>query len=125
VTATALNYRRANASLFLDGEYVSLESQGNKKDHVCAFARIYQDQAVVVVVPRLVAGLMPEAERLPLGSDVWEDTLVTVPSWKQGSPYRNMLTGEVLRSSEAAGSQVLNVAEILSDCPVALLERIA
>lgn len=125
VTMITLNYRRAHASLFQRGEYVPLEGSGGKKDHLCGFTRLYQDEAVVTVVPRLVSGLMPESEKFPLGPDVWGDTLVTVPSWKQGSPYRNLLTGEVLRSSEAPGSQVLHVAEILSDCPVALLERIA
>ncbi len=124
VIKTALDYRRNHTSLFQKGEYVPLDCYGSKKDHLCAFTRLYQDEAVVTIVPRLVAGLMPEGERFPLGSDVWGDTLVTVPSWKQGSPYRNLLTGEVLRSSESAGNQVLPVADILSGCPIALLERI-
>lgn len=123
VTATALNYRRANASLFLDGEYVPLESQGNKKDHVCAFARIYQDQAVVAVVPRLVAGLMPDGKTPPIGSDVWGDTWVTVPSWRSASRYRNIFTGEVLSTTATDDRQTLPLAQILSEFPVGLIER--
>ncbi len=34
-----LNYRRENDLLFRDGSYVPLESEGNLKEYVCAFAR--------------------------------------------------------------------------------------
>jgi len=124
VTATALNYRRANAPLFLEGEYVPLESQGNKKDHVCAFARIYQDQAVVAVVPRLVAGLMPDGKTPPIGSDVWGDAWVTVPSWRSASRYRNIFTGEVLSTTATDDRQTLPLAQIVSEFPVGLIERV-
>ena len=123
VTTTALAYRRTQAPLFLDGEYIPLTSQGSKKDHLCAFARIHQDQAVVVVVPRLVTGLIPDGKTLPLGPGVWEDTRVTVPSWKPASRYHNIFTGEILSSSEADSGQTLPLAHILSECPIALLER--
>ncbi len=123
VTTTALAYRRTQAPLFLDGEYIPLTSQGSKKDHLCAFARIHQDHAVVVVVPRLVTGLIPDGKTFPLGPGVWEDTRVTVPSWKPASRYYNIFTGEILSSTEADGGQVLPLAHTLSECPVALLER--
>jgi (1->4)-alpha-D-glucan 1-alpha-D-glucosylmutase len=125
VTRTALHYRQAHACLFQRGEYVPLDLYASKRDHVCAFTRLYQDEAAMTVVPRLVADLMQQGEGFPVRSEVWGDTLVRVPSWRQGGQYRNVLTGEVLTSSEAVGNQVLRVGEILSDCPVALLERIA
>lgn len=125
VTRSALLYRRTRTLLFQRGEYVPLESYASRKGHVCAFARLHQDEAIVTVVPRLVAGLMQHGGGFPQGSEMWGDTLVQVPSWRRGSRYRNILTGEVLTSSEQAGHQVLHVGDVLSNCPVALLERIA
>ena len=79
---------------------------------------------MVTVVPRLVAGLMQPRERFPVGADVWADTVVKVPSWRAGSRYLNLRTGEVLASRDEAGVQILPLAEILSDCPIAVLERL-
>jgi maltooligosyltrehalose synthase len=76
------------------------------------------------VVPRLVAGLGLDPGEFPLGSKVWGETTVTVPSWKPASPYRNLFTGDVLTTAGDGECQVLSLAEILKDCPVAMLERV-
>jgi (1->4)-alpha-D-glucan 1-alpha-D-glucosylmutase len=123
ITLVGLHYRRAHAPLFLSGEYVPLKVEGTKKKHVCAFARIYEDRAVVAIVPVLVKGLCQNAESFPFGPSVWEDTWVIVPSWRSASCYQNLFTGEILSSTEAEGKQSLRLAEILGSCPVALLER--
>lgn len=98
-----------------------LEGSGSRKDHLVGFA--LSVSAVVIVVPRLVASLIPELERFPLRSDVWADTLVTVPSWKPGSRYRNLFTGEVILSTEAEKGQALPVAKFFCGFPVAVQER--
>jgi len=102
---------------------VLFRSQGSRSEHLCAFARIFQDRAVVAVVPRLITRLTPEGAGLPLGA-AWGDTTVTVPSWKAESPYRNLFTGEALASAGQDEAQVLPAAAILGHCPVALLERV-
>jgi (1->4)-alpha-D-glucan 1-alpha-D-glucosylmutase len=123
MTTVGLHYRRAHASLFLSGEYVPLKVEGTKKKHVCAFARIYEDRAVVAIVPVLIRGLCRETESFPFDPSLWEDTWVIVPSWRPASCYRNLLTGEILSSTETEGKQSLRLTEILGSCPVALLER--
>ena len=123
ITMVGLHFRRAQASLFQQGEYVPLKVEGAKQKHVCAFARIYGDRAVVVVIPVLVKGLCQETEIFPFDPRIWEDTWVIVPSWKPASCYQNLFTGEILSSTEAEGKQSLRLAEILRFCPVALLER--
>ncbi|HXT67126.1 MAG TPA: malto-oligosyltrehalose synthase [Nitrospiraceae bacterium] len=125
VTMVGLDYRRSRACLFLHGEYVPLQAGGAMKTHVCAFARIHEDRAVVVVIPVLVKGVCQDAEHAPLGSGVWKDTWVTVPSWRPASGYQNMFTGETLFSTEVEGKQSLRVADVFSSCPVALLERMS
>ncbi len=124
VTMTVLHYRKASAELFQEGEYVPLAARGSKKDHVCAFARLHGDHAVVAVTPRLVAGLLSDKIEPPVGRAVWGDTMVTAPSWRPGSRYRNVLTDETLVSSTVEEKQALSLAEVCGRFPVALLERI-
>ena len=125
VTMNALRYRREHIELFRAGEYVPLEAGGTKHEHLCAFARIYEDHAVAIVVPRLVSGLTATGAISPTGVDVWSDTVINVPSWREGSTYRNILTGDTVHSHDAAGRQALPVAVVLKECPVALLERVS
>ena len=92
------------------------------RSHVCAYARLHHDQAVVAVVPRL----MVEFYAAPGASSdeaLWQDTRITVPSWKTGSVYLNLLTGERLETVAQGERQVLPMARVLKHCPVALLER--
>jgi (1->4)-alpha-D-glucan 1-alpha-D-glucosylmutase len=121
---TALNYRRANRALFQNGEYIPLESRGSRQDHVCAFARLHGEQAIVTVVPRLVASLTGDPTIPPVGTDRWGDTWVIVPSWREGSPYRNLFTGETAASQTVGEQQMLPMADVLAEYPVALLERL-
>ncbi|MGZ8422770.1 MAG: malto-oligosyltrehalose synthase, partial [Nitrospira sp.] len=121
VLHTALRHRRANAELYLEGDYVPLDCEGRSRSHICAYARLHHDQAVVAVVPRLVVELnaLPGAP----GEEVWQDSWITVPSWKTGSVYLNLLTGERLETITQGERQVLPLARIFQHCPVALLER--
>ncbi len=118
---TVLRHRRANPQLYLEGDYVPLDCEGTSRSHVCAYARMHHDQAVVVVVPRLLVELSA-APGAP-GGAVWQDTQMTVPSWKPGSVYLNLLTGERLETIAQGEKQVLSLAQIFKHCPVALLER--
>ncbi len=125
LTTEGLRYRRAHAALFQQGEYVPLQVTGAKREHLFAFARLHGDQAVVVVVPRLLTGVVEDPTELPLGESVWRDAKVTMPSWKEGSLYQNVLTGRQSVTVPDEGRQVIAAAEILADCPVALMERMA
>jgi len=125
LTTEGLRYRQAHVGLFQQGEYVPLQVFGPKREHLFAFARIHGDQAVVVVVPRLLTGVIEDPTELPVGERVWGDTRVTMPSWKERSPYRNVLTGRQSVTVADEGRQVVAAAEILVDCPVALMERMA
>jgi (1->4)-alpha-D-glucan 1-alpha-D-glucosylmutase len=120
---TALRHRREHAALYLEGDYVPLECEGARRANLCAFARLHQEQAIVTVVPRLTAEFLGESSSLVEGSDPWQDSRLTVPSWKAGSDYINLLTGERFETVTENGKQTLRVGSLLRDCPVALLER--
>ena len=116
-----LRHRREHATLYLDGDYVPLECHGPRQSNICAFARLHQEQAIVTVIPRLSAELVPPASAA--AGDVWQDTRLTVPSWRAGSHYVNLLTGQRLDTITEESRQVLPLSQVLRDCPVALLER--
>ena len=123
LTESALRYRRAHPALFQAGEYVPLEVQGSKREHLCSFARILGEETVVAVAPRLVGGLLADKLGAPIGPEVWGDTWISVPSWRPGSRYRNLLTEESLASETINDRQGLQAGQVLSGFPVAILER--
>jgi (1->4)-alpha-D-glucan 1-alpha-D-glucosylmutase len=118
-----LNFRRAHPQLFSSGTYLPLEAMGEKKDNLCAFARIFADEAVLVVAPRLVVGLTGGAEKPPLGRDVWKDTALALSPDLAGKSYRHLFTGEWLPAENFGGTMGLSSAAIFGHFPVALLER--
>jgi (1->4)-alpha-D-glucan 1-alpha-D-glucosylmutase len=120
-----LDARRLHPDLFQQGEYVALESGGSKKQHVCAFARLYEHQALVTVVPRLIATLHPDSKHSPIGPSVWDDSWIVAPPWPTLSEFRHLLTGEIISAESVNGRRVLPLAKVLNHTPIALLERIS
>ena len=97
--------RRRLPEVFVGGEYIPLVPQGPAAQHVVAFARVAGNRRVLVIAPRLVAGLCGSAQRLPIGTgDLarYDNPLAGGLGGKRR--YRNIFTGEVLRVSASAGS---------------------
>jgi (1->4)-alpha-D-glucan 1-alpha-D-glucosylmutase len=122
VTWRALQARREHPALYQGGDYLPLAASGAWAEHVCAFARVQGEEAAVVVVPRLLAGLLGEEPRPPLGREVWEDTRVELP-WPAGARFRNAFTAELLEAGSRDGNAALPLERVLQSFPVALLHR--
>lgn len=122
VTHRTLGFRRAHDRLFSDGCYLPVMARGTKREHICGFIRALDNEAVLVVVPRLVVGLTGGKESPPLGSEIWEDSWLSLPREQKGKGYRDLFTGELVRIGERHGSYGLPLAELLNKFPVALLE---
>jgi (1->4)-alpha-D-glucan 1-alpha-D-glucosylmutase len=105
VTAQALSFRRDHGAIFLEGDYLPLEASGALKEHVCAFARVQEDEWVVVVVPRMVAGLVVPDE-FPIRQSVWGRSAVSLPA-TEAAEWRNLLTGERLETLRVAKGRAL------------------
>ena len=121
LTHRALALRSALPELFRDGEYLPLDTAGERAEHVFAFARRGGGAEVVAVVPRLVATLMRDRGfALPAAQD-WRGTRVAGGGGVLAGRWRNVLTGEEL---EGGTDGELAVDELLGSFPVALLERI-
>jgi (1->4)-alpha-D-glucan 1-alpha-D-glucosylmutase len=121
VTFKSLNYRRENPQLFKEGDYTPLVSEGDFKEHVCAFARQREDKSVSVIVPRFLSGLIQDTEERPLGAQVWGNTGVVIPE-SMGKRFHNLFTNEVIKTVGENGKAMLPLSEIFANFPVALLE---
>ncbi len=121
LTWQALHCRRSHPGLFAEGEYLPIETAGSRSQNVLAFARQLSNHRAIVVVPRLITRLMPQAGDVPLGADAWDDTVLRLPGANNQQVYRNILTGERLTPRPLDGRRVLALAEIMANFPVALL----
>lgn len=125
ISMIGLNYRCLHPELFQRGEYLPLECDGTKRQHVCAFARIHENKALVTVVPRLLAILNPDDKQLPIGAAVWDDTCIAAPPRPGLSEFRDLFTGEIVTTESVGGRWVLPLAKVFQHCPIALLERLS
>jgi (1->4)-alpha-D-glucan 1-alpha-D-glucosylmutase len=98
VTAKALGFRRDHRAVFLEGDYLPPKASGTLGEHVCAFARLQEGEWVMVIVPRIVAGLISFGE-FPVGQSVWGRSVISPPA--AACEWRNVLTGENLGTVRA------------------------
>ncbi|MGD9819249.1 MAG: malto-oligosyltrehalose synthase [Desulfomonilaceae bacterium] len=110
----ALKARKDFREIFQKGAYLPLEATGRFKNHVIAFARVYQHQWAIAIAPRLLIPMVKEGN-FPLGEQVWQDTVITMPDWAP-LEWRNVVTSEPL-----SNRGVMHVGDILQNFPVALL----
>ncbi|MGY6029428.1 malto-oligosyltrehalose synthase [Phytobacter sp. AG2a] len=85
--ARLLHFRQRHPALFRHGDYLPLTPTGKRSRQVIAFARQHDDEALIVVLPRLV---------LNAQEGLWEATEVMLPASLAGRSYQNLLTGETL-----------------------------
>ena len=100
-----------------------LMADGSLKENVYAFARFAEDNAALVVVPRLLVRPFKSVSKMRLGGRIWRDTAVVIPDEISGGAYRNIFTDEVLTEVEQNGTRRLPLGRIFAKFPVALLER--
>jgi len=117
-----LEFRNRHRALFDTGTYLPLAVVGKKKEHICAFARIQGDEMAVVVAPHFFAGLTNTDCRLPLGLEIWQDTMLHLPRECVGGEFFNVLTNEKVCVSQAREDHGLLIGQLLAQFPIAVLE---
>ena len=94
-----LQLRRQMPALFRNSIYLPLAVEGLQESHALAFARMTEDQAIVVVCGRLLAGLE---------SGQWDGTVVTLadahPALARPRRWLNWMTGELLENQSPTQS---------------------
>jgi (1->4)-alpha-D-glucan 1-alpha-D-glucosylmutase len=120
VTARALRFRRAQADLFLAGEYVPLDFERSRgAAGIVAFARRFKGRTVIGVATRLASGVM-DAGAWPIG-DAWGSSSLVLPAGLRGRRFHDVVSGETIDSDR--GRVRLPLREVLAHLPVALLEN--
>jgi (1->4)-alpha-D-glucan 1-alpha-D-glucosylmutase len=120
--ATVLTHRRENSSLYSEGSYTPLTFEGAHRLRVVAFARDQKGQAVLAVAPRLARALMGDAALTPpLGRTVWGDTRLLLPHCLLADRWRDLLTDNVVRTRTKGDVYFLELGEVFSSLPFALL----
>ncbi|MFN8559077.1 MAG: hypothetical protein U0531_17645 [Dehalococcoidia bacterium] len=120
----ALTLRRRCASLFLEGGYLPLDTEGARANHVCAFARRLGSQEVIAAGSRLTARLFREPDGLPTGDAVWAGGRLVIPGACAGDRYRDQYTGAELVAEPHDDGAALPLSMVFAALPVALLERL-
>ena len=120
-TTTLLRFRRHRSDLFASGSYAQLDTDGARRDHAFAFARAHDERHVVIVVPRLVAGLAPDADVPPLGERVWGDTRIITPRLPADG-YRNVFTDRCVAVTLDGERAAIRAADVFDQFPIAVLE---
>ena len=115
VTTILLQARREHAGLFSDGQYLPVQVTGEHAANVFAFARSTTTGAAVVIVPRLIAKLVPAT------GDVWADTTAILPDRFVHTEMRDLFTGRLVDAGEQGVDVTLALRDVLVDLPFAVL----
>ncbi len=118
VTWKALRFRKALREVFVGGDYVALEPEGAKKEHLCVFLRKNGAKTALACAPRFFSGLLPPGG-LPVGEALWKDTRIELPG---PGRFRDAFTGRVVETVEEGGRSFIPAGELLRSFPLFLAE---
>ncbi|RMQ47795.1 Maltooligosyl trehalose synthase [Pseudomonas cichorii] len=97
--ARALNLRAEHSSLFSHGEYLPLQVAGSHAEHVVAFARIWEGERAIVVVPRTSSELLGTAQTPFINAANWGDTRIILP-FADSPPHWKGLFSDVVVTND-------------------------
>jgi (1->4)-alpha-D-glucan 1-alpha-D-glucosylmutase len=109
----ALKVKAENKTLFQKGAYKLLQVEGKHKENVIAFARSYDTEFMITIVPRFLTQIISE-NQLPIGKQ-WQDTHIT--SDFNPANWINCITDQQLHAQKK-----IYISDALSDFPVCLLK---
>lgn len=119
VTNKALDFRRAHAVLFRDGDFLPAIATGARESNAVSFFRRHGSGWVLAIAPRWTTQLAP-FPKPPIGARAWQDTVLRMPEGAPGS-WRHVLTGETFAVAPDSNEAILPLKDVLGQFPVALL----
>jgi (1->4)-alpha-D-glucan 1-alpha-D-glucosylmutase len=111
VIRKGLEVRKAHPGLFYGGQYSPLYADAGREQNVLAFALRSGGRTLIAVAPRLFARLMQPNDIAPVGSRLWGESRLPLPRME----FEDVLTGRRHRGGAT------RMADLLAECPVALL----
>lgn len=120
LTRQLLRLRRDRADLFHGGDYVPLQAEGDKAEHLCAFMRGDGRQTVMVVVPRWFYKLCADSGSGPSGPALWRGTSVEASGMAPGMVLTNIFTGEAVVVQGAPEAPRVMAQDLFGSFPFAV-----
>jgi (1->4)-alpha-D-glucan 1-alpha-D-glucosylmutase len=126
VTAAGLRLRSSEPRLFLEGDYLPLETETTVPARAIAFARQLAAtdgapaRVAIVIAPHLAARVIDAGHPVPVG-DVWKTSRVMLPVALAGLTYRDAFTGATVVPARSADRGWFLVGQVLETLPVSLL----
>ena len=121
ITTRTLQCRRDYPQLFIGGDYLPLAVESSVRAGAVGFVRTHGGGAVIVLAPRLCAGIIDPSRPLPLGGDSWKTSRVLLPDELRQRTFRNVFTGAEIRPTVANDSAWIFLGQAFEKLPVALL----
>ena len=118
VTRRGLHLRRSHPSVFLKGEYIPLQVEGQQRDCVIAIARRYRGDWCAAIVPRFTTRLLAGGEEF---SWEWLDTRIVLPK-EAPVPWENVFNSA--SDSTKSTDRTLMIRDLLRDFPVAMIASV-
>ena len=122
LTAAGLRLRAAQPDLFLEGEYLALDTDTKTVPaDVVAFARLSAaGAAAIAIAPHLVTRFLDADHPVPCG-DQWKTSRVMLPMSLASLTFTDIFTGAEIKPVVANDSAWLFVGQALKTLPVSLL----
>lgn len=117
ISSVLLNFRKKHHDLFKKGNYIPLEIKGAKSENLIAFARNYENETIITIVPRLVYYMISEEFPFPAGEEVWKDTKIILPEELKNLKWQDVFTGKTFSDSDSE----LKTGNIINMLPVSVL----
>jgi (1->4)-alpha-D-glucan 1-alpha-D-glucosylmutase len=119
ITYKALNFRKAQSDLFLQGDYIPLMTKGSNSRHVVAFARRLENTWVVVGAVRFLTKFLSPGDSC-FNKEIWPGNFLSLPH-DAPKEFLSIFTGKRLNSIFNDPSRSLPIADLFQNLPVALL----
>jgi (1->4)-alpha-D-glucan 1-alpha-D-glucosylmutase len=105
--------------LFEKGSYQPLPVEGDRSEHLFAFARVLEDRYCIVALPHWCARLMHGACEAPIGA-VWGSAKIEV-NLPVVHSLRELFSGRTINVQRQGDTFTLSAAELFSEFPLAVL----
>lgn len=115
--ARLLALRHRSPALFIQGDYQPLFAKGGQAEHVVAFTRGHRHDQLLVVVPRLTAHLLGQAELPHIAPEQWGNTRLR--------PVKGRWQAVLTATSIEIGNDGIAIASLLAELPVGVFIRVA
>jgi (1->4)-alpha-D-glucan 1-alpha-D-glucosylmutase len=121
VTAAGLRLRHSWPDLFLDGDYLPLETDTTAvAARLVAFARTMPGATAIAIAPHLIGRFLGAERPVPIG-EAWKTSRVLLPEPLAGLTYRDAMTGAEVTVTTGKGNAWLCADQALRHLPVSLL----